>query len=91
MSVPESLDGHLQLLPPDAPVDGAEVAVAQLGPQGELGPGDRPLVRLDPVWSTLIGRGSTLLRSHWSRAFLVMLAPAILCHKEPARASKAPY
>ena len=42
-------------------------------------------------WSTLIGRAPTLLRSHWSRASLVMLAPAILCHKEPARASKAPY
>ena len=39
-------------------------------------------------WSTLIGRAPTLLRSHWSRASLVMLAPAILCHKEPARASK---
>ena len=25
------------------------------------------------------------LGSHWSRAFLEMLAPAILCHKEPAR------
>ena len=32
-------------------------------------------------WSTLIGRGPTLLRSHWSRASLVMLAPAVLCHK----------
>ena len=39
----------------------------------------------------LIGRGPTLLCSHWSRASLVMLAPAVLCHKEPARASKAPY
>ena len=43
------------------------------------------------VWSTLIGRDPTLLRFHWSRASLVMLVPAILCHKEPARASKAPY
>ena len=43
------------------------------------------------AWSTLIGLGSTLLRSHWSRASLVLLAPAILCHKEPARASKAPF
>ena len=43
------------------------------------------------VWSTLIGRAPTLLHPHWSRASLVMLAPAILCHKEPARASKAPY
>ena len=25
---------------------------------------------------------------HWSRASLVMLAPAVVCHKEPARASK---
>ena len=43
------------------------------------------------VWSTLIGRSLTLLRSHWSRASLVMVAPAVLCHKEPARAFKAPY
>ena len=42
------------------------------------------------VWSTLIGRDPTLLRFHWSRASRVMLVPAILCHKEPARASKAP-
>ena len=35
------------------------------------------------VWSTLIGRAPRLLRSHWSRASLVMLAPAVLCHKEP--------
>ena len=45
----------------------------------------------DKVWSTLIGRGMSRLVSHWSRASPVMLAPAILCHKEPARASKAPY
>ena len=31
----------------------------------------------------LIGRAPTLLRSHWSRASLVMLAPATLSHKEP--------
>ena len=37
------------------------------------------------AWSTLIGLGSTLLRSHWSRASLVMLAPAVLCHKETDR------
>ena len=43
------------------------------------------------VWSTLIGRDLTLLRSHWPRASPVMLAPAILCHKEPSRVSKAPY
>ena len=41
--------------------------------------------------STLIGGGMSRLGSHWSRACPVMLAPAILCHKEPARASKAPY
>ena len=39
------------------------------------------------VWSSLIGRGMSRLVSHWSRASLVMLAPAVLCHKEPARAS----
>ena len=43
------------------------------------------------VWSTLIGRGMSRLGSHWSKASPVMLAPAILCHKEPVRASKAPY
>ena len=42
------------------------------------------------VWSTLIGRAMSRLGSHCSRASQVMLAPAILCHKEPARASKAP-
>ena len=31
----------------------------------------------DKVWSTLIGRGMSRLVSHWSRAILVMLAPAI--------------
>ena len=36
-------------------------------------------------WSTLIGRAPTLLRSHWSRTSLLMLAPAVLCHKEPTR------
>ena len=36
------------------------------------------------IWSTIIGRGP-LLCSHWSRPSLVMLAPAVLCHKEPAR------
>ena len=45
---------------------------------------------LKAAWSTLIGRGMSRLGSHWSRASLVMRAPAILCHKEPARASKAP-
>ena len=38
---------------------------------------------LGPVWSTLIGRAPTLLRSHWSRA-----SPAILCHKESARSKQ---
>ena len=32
------------------------------------------------VWSTLIGRDLTLLRSHWPRASQVMLASAVLCH-----------
>ena len=32
---------------------------------------------------------SSLVHSHWSRASPVMLAPAVLCHEEPAR-SKAP-
>ena len=36
-------------------------------------------------WFTLIGRGPTLLRSHWSRSSLVILAPTVFCHKEPAR------
>ena len=52
------------------------------GPEGQLSPASRS------VWSTLIGRAPSLLRSHWSRASLVMLAPAVLCHKEPARAYK---
>ena len=43
-----------------------------------------------PVWSTLIGRCPTFLRSHWSRASLVMLAPEVLCHKEPARRNQSP-
>ena len=48
----------------------------------------------------LIGPTRTLLASHWLRnvearlslveSFRVLLAPAVLCHKEPARASKAP-
>ena len=46
---------------------------------------------LSPDWSTLIGRGMSRLGSHSSRASLVMLAPAVLCHKEQAWASKAPY
>ena len=36
------------------------------------------------VWSTLIGPAMSRLGSHWSRASLVMLAPAVLCHKEQA-------
>ena len=42
------------------------------------------------MWSTLIGRGLTLLRCHWSKAFLVLLAPAVLCHKEPASRNQSP-
>ena len=42
------------------------------------------------VWSTLIGRGMSRLGSHWSKASPVMLAPAILCHKEPARRIQSP-
>ena len=34
------------------------------------------------VWSTLIGPAPTLLRYHWSRAFLVILTPSVLCHKD---------
>ena len=45
---------------------------------------------LELAWSTLIGRAPTLLRSHWSRASLVMLAPAVLCHKEPALRIQSP-
>ena len=43
----------------------------------------------------------SVLHYHWSRSnearlslvesFRVLLAPAVLCHKEPTRASKAPY
>ena len=45
------------------------------------------MANFQAVWSPLIGRGPTLLRSHWSRSSLVVLAPAVLCHKEPARES----
>ena len=41
-----------------------------------------PRTDLRSEWSTLIGRGISRLGSHWSR---VMLAPALLCHKEPTR------
>ena len=41
----------------------------------------------EPACSTLIGRGMSRLVSHWSR---VMLAPALLCHKEPARRIQSP-
>ena len=34
------------------------------------------------AWSTLFGRGMTRLVSQWSRAYPVMHAPAVLCHKE---------
>ena len=47
-----------------------------------------PGVRVSAAdWSTLIGRGPILLCSHWSRASPVILAQAILWHKQPARAS----
>ena len=46
------------------------------------------VIKLD--CSTLIGGAPALLRSHWSRASLVMLAPAVLCHKEPARRIQSP-
>ena len=39
------------------------------------------------AWSTLIGREMSRLGSHWSR---VLLAPALLCHKEPARRIQSP-
>ena len=39
------------------------------------------------VWSTLIGRGSTMLGSHWSR---VLLRQCLLCHKEPAPRIQSP-
>ena len=42
------------------------------------------MANFQAVWSPLIGRGPTLLRSHWSRSSLVVLAPAVLCRKEPA-------
>ena len=42
------------------------------------------------LWSTIIGRGPKLLCSHWSRPSLVMLAPAVLCHKEPALRIQSP-
>ena len=54
MSVPERLDGHLQLLPPHSPVDGAKEPVAELLPHGELLPGDPPLVRLWKVQLILL-------------------------------------
>ena len=43
------------------------------------------------VFSPLIGPGQRRLGSHWSRASECCYAsmPAILCHKEPARPSKA--
>ena len=48
---------------------------------------DEVVVRdpFEAVFFTLIGRGMSRLGSHWSRASLVMLAPTILYHKEPAR------
>ena len=43
-----------------------------------------------PDWSSFIGRAPIILRSHWSRASLVMLAPVILCHKEPDNHIQSP-
>ena len=40
-----------------------------------------------PVFSTLIGRGMSRLGSHWARD---VAAPALLCHKEPARRIQSP-
>ena len=62
------------------------LVVARPSPVSRERTGARGILRSD--WSTLIGPAQTLLNSHWSRASLVMLAPAVLCHKEPARASK---
>ena len=44
------------------------------------------------VWSTLIGRAPKLLRSHWSRALLVLLTPALsYAIKNQLVAFKDPY
>ena len=81
-----------ELLFPAGPTDGVPAGRQywpQSGPQhpgGQRPAGDGR----QAVWSTLIGRAPTLLRSHWSRASLVMLAPAVLCHKEPARRIQSP-
>ena len=37
----------------------------------------RPRHHLGAVWSTLIGPGPSLLRSHWGRASLVMIASVV--------------
>ena len=55
----------------------------------------RNTVSQSPVTSTLIGPKSpeawlSLVESNIC-SFIVLLVPAILCHKEPARASKSPY
>ena len=39
------------------------------------------------MFCTLIGRGMSRLGSHWSRD---VAAPALLCHKEPARRIQSP-
>ena len=52
------------------------------------------LVEILVISKLLIGQTPTLLRSHWSRAskcwniFLVLLTPALLCHKEPSRSKQ---
>ena len=43
-----------------------------------------------PEWSTRIGRGCRD-RALIGREDHSVTTPALLCHKEPARASKAPY
>ena len=59
------------------------------------------LVALRSVFSTTIGRDLMRLCSHWSSSneallslverFRVLLAPAILCQKEPAHRIQSPY
>ena len=72
---------------PEVPVGWRELWLPAwpLGQAGAQLEGD-PAAQQEPHWgaacSTLIGRAMSRLVSHWSR---VLLAPALLCHKEPAR------
>ena len=62
-------------------------------PAGHNGPGEPSSgdnLKYFPVCSTLIGRGSTKLGSHWSRWFIVLLRQCLLCHKEPVRRIQSP-